>query len=407
MRISQLHLREPFGAILERTLAGFLSESFGQSFQVVWHQGSHTSSGGSQLWRCNPYLNIIFRPGIHREPLLPAVYEFSRSTKPWQTPLNKLYVVLATGRSTARFLATATVEIDPPVPNAEEMVIIGGNHHIRLLDYHQRCCSVITKHGFRVEFMKNEIAVRSAHPYLPTPRILKKSGNGDWYSEELILGTPINRLKDQRQADDAVQKIVPLLFRLYKETQKFERVQDYIERIVSRIGQYINRNCLLSTSQRDTLTAAVKRLSCAANGLSGDIITVQVHGDFQPANILVGDGGSWLIDWEYSTRRQSGYDGLVYTLYSRRSDGLAHRISCAIDGTLQADALLVDWPGLEWQEHNKRPARIALFLLEELDLKLLENDNSLFTSLDSGLKNFCQELECILPLFVSVQQMIK
>jgi hypothetical protein len=95
----------------------------------------------------------------------------------------------------------------------------------------------------------------------------------------------------------------------------------------------------------------------------------------------------------------------VYTLYSRRSGGLAHRISSAIGGTLQADALLADWPGLEWYDHNKRLARIALFLLEELDLKLMENDNSLFSALDSGLKIFCQELLCILPLFVSVQHM--
>ncbi|MES9902891.1 MAG: hypothetical protein ABW168_09425 [Sedimenticola sp.] len=315
--------------------------------------------------------------------------------------MNKLYVVLAAGRSTARFLATATVEIDPPVPNAEEMVIIGGNHHIRLLDYHQRCCTVITKHGFCVAFMKNEIAVRSAHPYLPTPRILEKSGDGGWYSEELILGTPINRLKDQRQADDAVQKIVLLLFRLYETTQKLERIQDYVGRIVSRIGQNIDRNLLLSTSQRDTMSAAVKRFACAANGLSSDIITVQAHGDFQPANILVGNGGSWLIDWEYTTQRQSGYDGLVYVLYSRRSSGLAQRISCAIDGTLQADALLAGWPGLEWHDYNKRHGRLALFLLEELDLKLMENDNSLFTSVDSGLKNLCQELVHILPLFNS------
>ena len=400
MRISQLQLREPFANILERTLADFLSKRIGQLFQVVWRQGAYTGGGGGQTWLCNPYLNIIFRPGIHREPLLPAVYEFSRSVKPWRTPMNKLYVLLATGRFTARFLATATVVIDPSLPNAADMVIIGGNHHIRLLDYHQRCCTVVTKHGFCVALMKAEIAVRSAHPYLPAPRILEKSADGSWYSEELILGTPINRLKDQRQAEDEVQQIVTRLFRLYEATCQSERIQHYIGRIVSRIDLHVGRNHLLTTSQRDNLSAVVQRLVCAASERSGDIATVQAHGDFQPANILVGDGGPWLIDWEYTTRRQAGYDGLVYALFSRRSLGLAQRLSKVLDGTQPLNnTLLASWPGLEWNDYNKRPATLALFLLEELDLKLMENDNRLFTSLDSGFSNFYQELMHILPLF--------
>ncbi|HBG05053.1 MAG TPA: hypothetical protein DDY22_05750 [Geobacter sp.] len=401
MRMSLLFQREPFGKILERTLADFLAVRFGQPFRVTWRQGTRNGRDGSQSWLCNPYLNIIFRPGIQREPLLPAIYEFSRSARPWRTPLNMLYVALATGRIGARCLANATVDIEPPLFHAEEMVIIGGNHHIRLLDYHRRCCCVITKSGFCDVFRQNEIAVRRSYPYLPAPRIVECGEKGNWYSEELILGTPVNRLKDQRQAREAVRQIVPRLFALYESTQKTKRVDEYVGNIVGRIDLLIGRNHLLSHPQRENLKGVVKKLARSAVEQPGDISIVQAHGDFQPANILVGDGGPWLIDWEYTTRRQSGYDGLVHVFSSRRSSGLALRFREALAGSTMADSLLSSWPGMEWRDHGRRRATLALFLLEEMDLKLTENDNPLFTFLDAGFQSFSHELASIIPLMES------
>lgn len=401
MRISLLLKREPFGEILEQTLSNFLAARFGQPFQITWRQGAHTGRNRSRAWLCNPYLNIIFFPGIHPEPLLPAVYEFSRSTRPWQTPLNKLYVALATGLSTARFLATATVEIDPLPPHAEQMLIIGGNHHIRLLDYHRRCCTVIAKHGSNKGFMINELAIRNGYQLLPSPRIIEQSDEGSWYSEELILGTPVNRLKDQRQAWEAIQQIVPQLFSLYESTQQSEPFQEYVAKIMNRIDLLIGYNHLLSQPLRENLKRLVLKLKYIAGKMTGDISTVQAHGDFQPGNILVGDGGPWLIDWEYTTRRQFGYDGLVYALSSRRSSGLAQRFSEALAGKTKNDALLATWSGMEWSDPGKRRVALALFLLEELELKLTENDNTLFTDLDAGFQGFYQELVSIIPMLES------
>ena len=212
-------------------------------------------------------------------------------------------------------------------------------------------------------------------------------------------GTPINRLKDQRQADDAVQQILSRLFRMYDATHQSESIHSYVGRIVSRITKSVDNNNLLSTSQREDLGSFVERFSSIAGERSSDLVTAQAHGDFQPANILVGNGGPWLIDWEYTTQRQAGYDALVYALYSRSASGLSQRLDMAFEGTLKSDALLETWPGLEWQDSKRRKATLALFLLEELDLKLMENDNSYFTSLDSGLENFYQEIVHFHALF--------
>ncbi len=60
-------------------------------------------------------------------------------------------------------------------------------------------------------------------------------------------------------------------------------------------------------------------------------------------------------------------------------------------------------PGLNWTEANERKVALALFLLEELDLYLAENDNDLFYTLSGGMIQFLDELEqCVDWLLGSV-----
>lgn len=115
-------------------------------------------------------------------------------------------------------------------------------------------------------------------------------------------------------------------------------------------------------------------------------MTALTHGDFQPANILVNREGTWLIDWEYSARRQAGYDALVFVLRSRFPAGLATRWRGMVDESDSMQPLsLADWPGLNWQDASWRRVHGWLFLLEELALHLEENANPCFHSLGEGL----------------------
>jgi hypothetical protein len=308
-------------------------------------------------------------------------------------------VALATGRLSSRFFANAVLNIDPPLKHAEEMVIIGGNHHLRLLDYHHGHCTVISKHGFDRNLMLNDIAVRRESPSLPTPRLIDFSASGSWYREELILGTPINRLKNQNRAMEAIAEVMPALFALYESIRREEDAEQYLNHIISHINQLIERNHLISQLQGDSLRNAVGKLSLIAGRRSCTIPTVQAHGDFQPANILVGEGGPWLIDWEYTMRRQVDYDALVLALSSRRSDGFSQRFQEALKGRLSSTLMPKEWPVLECADRTEREQVLSLFLLEELELRLRENDNVVFKFLDSGFHGFLEELETIVPMF--------
>ena len=102
----------------------------------------------------------------------------------------------------------------------------------------------------------------------------------------------------------------------------------------------------------------------------------------------------WLIDWEYSDRRQVGYDALVFMLRARFPRGLADRlqdfVSRGIGGTGPMD--VSTWPGGDWDAVERRRLSAALFLLEELALHLEENANSYFLQIGRGLAILSMEI---------------
>lgn len=398
MRISLLLKREPFPEIFERTLEDFLQSRFNATYSVTWHASGTTVSvnSNSQTWLCNSLMNAIFVQGTNRQVLLPVIQEFSRSIRPWRTPLQKLYVWLATTKFTSRLLSTASVEISPPLNNPKNKLIIGGNHHIRLLDYNENCCYVINKSGFNKEFISNETRVRRENPFLPTPAIMKIADDGTWYSEELVLGTPINRLKDPLQAKEAVRKVSAPLFQLYEKTKEIKRTRDYAGSLIHRISGHID-NLLFNISLKEDISGNVRALERIIGSLAGEdafITTVQSHGDFQPANILVYNEKAWLIDWEYTNRRQTAYDGLVYSLASRFPAGLGRRIAGMFNSNRNSsNEFMRDWPEADWDNKGKKLICIIIFLLEELLLKLEEVSVPVFKAFDQGFIVFLEEFK--------------
>jgi hypothetical protein len=398
MRISLLLKREPFGKILERTLTRFLKERYGESHKVKWRNGYLKSKlyQKEQIWYCNPYINALFIPEVRKRTLTPVMLEFSRSTRWWLRPCQKAYVTLAINHLTSKWFSSAALTICPPLNHAKNLLIIGGNHHIRLLDYNEKCAFVIDKSGFNKAFFINDIKVRMENIYLPAPGIQRVADDNTWYSEDLISGTPINRLQRQSSVKNAVDNVTSSLFKLYRKTAKEIETKGYVEELGQSIEGHLHHAKIPSSMKKDLnndfyqLKNIVKRLIKFGHKR---IITCQTHGDFQPANILIEKGRSWLIDWEYSSRRQIAYDGLVYSLASRFPMGLGNRIGQALDeSSNDCDFLIDTWPQIEWQDKIQKRVMIALFLLEELDLKLRENINSLLSNFDHGFKVFMNEI---------------
>lgn len=389
--------REPFGEILERTLKRFLESQFGESFNVKWHSGIILKEqySNNQLWFCNPYLNAIFISSIIKQNLLPLINEFSRSLVWWRRPFQKMYVGLATTRRIYRWFARATVEISPPLKNAENLLILGGNHHLRLLDYNKGKSFVIHKAGFNRAFITNDIRVRRENPYLPTPAMRDVAEDGSWYSEELVAGTPINRLKDIEQSKRAAKDVMAVLLQLYKKTARKVKTIEYALEIIKRIEKRIKTYSCFANGIRKNILEELLALRKIVNCLQDEeVIVAQTHGDFQSANILVDGNLTWLIDWEYTAERQIAYDALVFALKARFLQGLKQRILQAIKDDFQGcEQLLELIPDIQRHNIDKRRSMLMLFLLEDMELKVIEACNSVFFGLDQGFTRFWKEAQ--------------
>ncbi|MBN1428925.1 MAG: phosphotransferase [Anaerolineae bacterium] len=392
MRISLLMEREPFGAILEKTLEDYWSARSGQEYQVSWHPGRPKLSKGIQVWLVNIYLNAIFTPELEAAGFEPVRREFSHSLSRWRRPLQRDYVAAATSKWASRRLAQAVLHVQPAIPQACQWLIVAGNHRLRILDHQVGSSTSVLKAGFDSTFMQRELEARRLAETLrlPVPVLRQCAGDASWFTEDYVIGTPLNRLPDDAQAQSCFGMAADALKDLIAHTRAEEPVADYVSRIQTRSEALIARNTLLSAAQRTDLQTLIRTLASLFQMSKASIITSLTHGDFQPANLLATDEQTWIIDWEYSARRQTPYDLLTYGLRSRRPDGLADRLHAFVTDGISA--LPDQWPGCTWHSSEARLQSAILFALEDLLLHLEENANPHFTRLGDGLLSLHWEL---------------
>ena len=397
MRISLLLNREPFGEIVTKTLSSFFSEKLQGTYSVKWHSRKNPKKIklGSQLWICNPYINAIFHPDVRYEVLSPVIKEFSTSISPWKRLFQKTYVLAASTKPTNRWLATYSIAVAPPIQTPEKYVVLGGNHHIRIIDDIKNCCYVICKDGFNSGFIRRELDIRQKHPIIPVPAILEIGKDSTWYSEELISGTPINRLTNPEKSASALAKVSVELKRLYIETQHTVSLTDYVQTLIEEILTISKSNPLFSNDYKEKVRKLSHTLyDFLRKSHFNELDTVQSHGDFQPANILIDDTEkTWLIDWEYTKPRQADYDFLVYSLKSRFPEGLLERIRFILKMDPFPEKEIANISSRMWSDKSARSFLISIFLLEEIALRLMEQDTPGLFQVHPGFRSFLKEAE--------------
>jgi hypothetical protein len=403
MRLSLMIPREPFPVIFTQTLSRFLWSWTGKPYEIHWHpkrpvSASHCRPG--EFWLVNIYLNAIFLPRADPAIFGPVKREFSRSLFWWRRGAQRLYVDLATSPLMAKWLAHAGVSLTPALPQAELMLIVPGNHKIRLLDYGEKTVYALRKSGFPAQFLEREIEVRRQAEALglPVPRLKTVAGDGAWLSEAYVSGTPVNRLQDQAQARTAFGQAHQALLVLHRHTGLEVNTEKYVDLLSAQAHAHIVANGLISPGSKrllvQTLESLVVRIKALLPAGGNRLPTVLAHGDFQPANILVDADRIWLIDWEYSGRRQAAYDVLTFRLESRFTRGLCGRLKRLITQGIPDAGLLPDFSCYDggWQDSRHRLLYGSLFLLEELALRLEESKNPSFVKLDNGLNILQQEI---------------
>ncbi len=391
MKISTLIKREPFGDIFENTIMPFLHEYTGIEHKVCWNKNSVKSD---QIWFCNPHINSIFIPKANKEIFSSIIGEYSSNpSSPWKNLVQKLYIYFSINKNTSKILCKYKISISPPIDTAKNKLIIGGNNKIRIIDINKSLVFVILKKGFNKKYLEKEIFVRERFPYLPIPKISNISKSKKWYSEEYIVGTPPNRLRNNI-GDIALINSLKMLFRLYKETKKDTSYLTYVNRIYQELTSNLDNLNFIESKTLSDLHNIINFIISYFKKNDNDMVLAYSHGDFHPGNIICNDDNFWIMDWEHSGEKSLSYDLIIMLLGARIESGYSKRLLDIANNKVTDDKkrFISKWPYLNWNEFKIRKDYLLIFILEDLLFYLEEYNNMAFYKNPSCLNLRCKEI---------------
>jgi hypothetical protein len=295
MRLSLLLKREPFGRILEDTLSSYWSETESNSVRVRWG----AKNVGAQVWHGNVYLNFFCVDGVDPACFDVIVREFGHAKVAWRRGVQAAYVRLATRPPARRWLSQVSFSVSSPIGNAKEILVIGGNRRLRIIHPRAGRSVVIHKANYtRIPF-EREIAARTGPAAQVAPRFFGVNADGSAFEEEYFVGSPANRLPQAQESD----------VRRFAQDLLVEQVHQPTLRVVV-LGEYLCAVARRIATIEPSLADVARRLAddIARSVGQAPLGLAFSHGDFQDANILVGQGGVRVIDWEASEERSQLYD---------------------------------------------------------------------------------------------------
>ena len=399
MKISLLIEREDFKEIFKNSLMGFLEDFTDKKHVVNWYsKREEIPEKNFQKWYCNPLINSIYIDGANKQIFDPITQEYSHNPlKPWRSYLQKSYLHISKSKYFSKLLAKYIITISPKIDNAENILIIGGNTKIRLIDRKAKKVYAILKQGFDKIYIERELYVKSNFSFLTVPEIYSIGKNRKWYCEEYLSGTSPDRMNDS-QGFNILNDAIKNLQRIQTETKKTEPLFDYVHRLEMEIKQSIDQEKYFNQKLKnkvEILISIVKRHLQSKNSIP--IVLSYCHGDFQQGNIIFDGSKTWIIDWEYSGYKQRDYDLFVLLLKSRVSKDFSTRFLKLYKGELNKfHKLIINiWPSKDLVKAKERKFFLVLFLLEELNFHVTENANIMFKKQSKGLEDFLFSLNII------------
>lgn len=390
MKISLLKERENFDEILIKSLSQFLENKYKWTGELGFSFIPNTKK-----FIVNDLLNIFYPASISRNKLAPLTQEFSWNPNPIKTLLQKIYIFVSVRFPLEKYLSSSAFYISDNQGVLDGVVIIPGNHSIRLVNINTNICTVICKSGFNNSLLIKDAQVRLDNNALNVPNVIQLNTQEGWYQEERVIGLPLNRLGSEVVKETFLIKCQNDLKLFYQNSlikvdtstllKSLERdINNLTTQIVPSLEHEVRSSLLF------IMEYLLRKISlCEEN----DFNICDTHGDFQPANILCAEDEFWIIDWEYSKQRSIFYDALVFDLESRFTSQLSTRLINFFERIKSGDEFF-SWTGVTLNKNNIY--YIYVFLLEDIELKLQELSNEAIQNKNEKLKPFLTEIQLFL-----------
>jgi hypothetical protein len=363
VKISLLQQREDFAGVFVSSLSDFLAAYFGRSVMVA------PAGAGSLSFRQNAALNVVYPKALPPRCLTPLTAEFRYADRVIKRWLQTAYCVLAVRPPLSSLASPVAFDLVDAPREVASWVFLPGNHTVRVIDTTRNQSIVFLKEGFDRAFFLRDAQARLSHPFLPAPRVLEIDERQRWYREERVTGLPLNRLANPGHIKASLGGAVAALAGLREKTSHSVPLQVWAaERVVEIQGlcHQLHGKILRTAPVIEGLLRSAEAV--IASTQPAPITLCEVHGDFQPANILTDGRNTWIIDWEYSGIRTATYDFFVYSTRSRFSHGLHSRLADTLK-VVACDQGINAWG---FFQPGAAPALLTVFLLEDLTLKLRE-----------------------------------
>ena len=397
MKIDILLKRTNYISIFNETFYRYLNVSHSWTGSIKW-SNKYISMPRKNSLMIIPSLNIIASNQIHEKDILSAGEEYSFHPNYFRNAAQRVFVRYCNRFPLNLLSKGEMIEIEPWVKLLDYTIIVPGNHSLKLMDTVNGICTVVPYHP-NSPFMKNEISFRQGHshyPVIPKFRIDSRIGG---YSEQMIKGIPINRLRDTDITDKIYSRVRKDLLEIYQETLLQIKAQEFSANIVLDIEEQVSNVIQhLPYNLTDQLNATIKKIKLSLRQLLVNKVTMALtHGDFQYGNILVYDFEEikyFIIDWEYSQVRNIFYDSIVIYSGARKSINISMKLKKLI-GMDDKDVKAILWP-LVIVDNDKSKTLIEIvlsFIAEELLLRLMEISASKF--IPETFSQFLMELESV------------
>lgn len=373
MRLSLLLQREPFGYILEQTMAGYWGNPSDSPFKTVRWGQSETSG---QLWRGNIYLNFFCVDDVDSACFEIIKREFSHSQKRSRRWLQAAYVQAAVRPPFRNLLSQVQFTVSEEVPLACEQLLIGGNRRMRIIHPAAGKSYVIQKEGFSRIGFDREVIAREGYAAAVAPQFFGLDTGGVSFAEEYFIGTPSNRFPSEKQVSYSEEACARLVEHVHQPSLRTVLVADYLDQLAERIKE-------IEASLVDSIQPLFNWVREHAGNASVGLVFS--HGDFQDANILVNGESLHIIDWENATERSQLYDLATMSSGVRLS---ADSAQSWCDQVEQWVAHADDFPRLEVpaQGSNEMLVCAVIWWIEEMIFQLEEAQASSFAKIDSVIE---------------------